>query len=105
MSKFKINPNPTFTADVKLTEPGKVDPTVVKMTFRYKNRDDIVEFGKSIEDKPFAEILPDIIVGWEGIDVDCTPENIALLVKNYTPAGWEILNAYYGELSASRAKN
>jgi len=102
---LKINPNPQFTAEVALTEPGKKTPTTVKMTFRYKNREEIVEFSERIKNKPTEEALTEIVVGWDGIDAECTPENIGALVKNYLPAGFEILNAYYRELSASRVKN
>lgn len=102
---LKINPAPEFKVEVKLTEPGKTDTTTIGITFRYKNRDEMIDFGSRTQDKPIAEALAEIVSGWTGIDVDCTAENIALLVKNYLPSGMEILNAYYREMSASRVKN
>lgn len=102
---LKINPNPQFSVDVKLTEPGTENPAIVKIIFRYKNRDEMIDFSERTKGKPIEDVLCEIIHGWEGIDADCNAENIAMLAKNYIPAGLEILNAYYKELSASRVKN
>lgn len=102
---LKLNPNPTFKADVQLTEPGKAEPTVVKITYRYKTRKEVEEFGERVKDFPVADALKEIVADWEGIDAQCTPENIGLLCENYLPAGLELLTAYYKELSISRVKN
>jgi len=102
---LKINPNPQFTAEVPLSEPGKKKPTIVKMTFKYKNRKELIEFGERTKDKPVEEALEEILVGWEGIDAEFNQENMVMLVQNYLPAGLEILRAYHEELIVSRTKN
>lgn len=102
---LKLNPDPQFTADIQLTEPGKQDPATVKITFRYKNRDEVVDFGERVKGIPVDQALQEIIVDWQGIDADCTPENIKVLCGNYMQAGLEILTGYYKELSISRVKN
>jgi hypothetical protein len=102
---LKLNPSPTFKADVPLTEPGKAEPTIVKITFRYKTRKEVEEFGEAVKDLPVAKALAEVIADWEGIDAECNAENIAVLCENYLPAGLELLTAYYRELSISRVKN
>lgn len=102
---LKINPNPQFEAQVKLTEPGSDTPAQVTMTFKYKSRKEFLEFSSWVEGKKWAEALPEIIADWKGIDAECTPENIALLVENYMPAGLEIWAAYQDALVESRVKN
>lgn len=102
---LKLNPNPQFTTDVLLSEPGNPEPVPVRMTFRYKNRKELAALVEKVDEKGVEKALQKIIAGWEGVDADCTPENIALLVQNYPVSSGEIFNAYYHELFTSRVKN
>lgn len=102
---FKITPDPIFTADVELSVPGKPGTATVQITFKYQTKDQLVSFGEMVNEEPIDKVLAHIIKGWEGIDAECTPENISLMIANHVRAGNEILKAYYRELYASRVKN
>lgn len=102
---FRIKPDPKFSADVQLTVPGQAEPAKVNMTFKYKTRDQLVEFGERIKDIPVEDAVAEIVEDWSGVDAKCTKENIKLLVGSYIPSGMEILTAYHRELHQSRVKN
>lgn len=102
---LKINPNPQFTADVQISEPGNPEPTTVKITFNYKKRKDLAAFVEKLDERGAEKSLQEIISGWEGIDAECTPKNIELLAQNYPAAAGEIFTAYYREIFASKVKN
>lgn len=102
---FKIIPNPLFTADVPLTVPGQADPVQVKMVFKYKNKDQLVEFGKNLKKAPLEDSLMEIIESWPGVDAPFTIENVKILVSNYLQAGNEIIQAYHREVYESKVKN
>lgn len=102
---LKINPNPQFSADVKISEPGNPEPTTVKITFKYKTRKQLTEFVEKVDEKGIEESLQEIVVSWDGIDAECNKENISLLAQNYPAAAGEIFSAYYRELFASKVKN
>lgn len=102
---FKINPDPVFTADVELSVPGKPGTVTVQITFKYQTKDQLIAFGEMVKDEPLDKALSHIIKGWEGFDVECTPENITLMLANHVRSGNEIITAYYRELYSSRVKN
>lgn len=102
---LKLNPNPEFSASVPITEPGKAEPTIITVTYRYKTRDALVEFIEQTKDAPVADVLCDIVSGWNGVDAPFTKENLKALVNSYMPAGLEMLKAYYKELAESKIKN
>ena len=102
---LKINPEPTFKADVPITIPGEKKPAIVNMTFRYKNRKELIDYVERLKDRQMDEALAEIIAGWDGIDAECNPENISALTSNYQAAGQEIFTVYRQELIESKIKN
>ena len=103
---LKINPDPQFTVDdLQITVPGKKEPVKVSMTFKYKNREQLVDFFKSIVGKPYDEVIPDILTGWSGFDAAYSPESLKELLLNYPSAGSEIVSQYESLSLASRIKN
>lgn len=104
---FKINPNPTFTADVPLSVPGQADPVIVKVTFKHKSKPALLDFEERIRDKKtkIEELLFEIVEDWSGIDAPCTQETITTLAANYIAAPVEIITAYNKELVRSKIKN
>jgi len=102
---FKIQPDPTFEADVKLSVPGQKDPATVRIKFHYKGRDESAEFVKTLKKKSYYEACKEIIVSWQDFDVEYSEDNLAKLLANYVPAGNEILMAYCSELAGAREKN
>lgn len=102
---LKLNPEPTFKADVPLTVPGEKKPVTVSMTFRYKNRKELIDYVERLKDRPMDEALSEIIAGWDGIDAECNQESITALTNNYQASGHEIFSVYRTELIESRIKN
>ena len=102
---LKLNPNPEFSAPVPITEPGKSEPTIITITYRYKTRDELVEFVEQTKDAPISDVLCDLVTGWQGVDAPFTKDNLKALVNSYMPAGLEILKVYYRELAESKIKN
>lgn len=102
---LKVTPDPTFEAEVKITVPGQHKPESVTMTFKYMPPKEYAAFAKKIEGKPYAKVLPEIVLGWDGPDQPFSKENLVALVGNYSQAGGEIFDVFVSNLMESRAKN
>lgn len=103
MAKLKLNPEPTFKAEVKIPVPGgEADP--VEFTFKHRDRAAMREWIESTKDKTDAEVVGSCIVGW-ALDDEFTPENIQRLCDNYIGAGGAIFGVYLEELRGARTKN
>lgn len=105
MTKFTLDPNPTFSVDVDIPIPGEKS-TKVKFTFRHRTRDALEKFISHItENSPDeTDIVMDIAAGWELQD-EFTRENITRLLQNYHGAAAAISTTYINELSAARLGN
>lgn len=124
---FKLNPNPTFKADVKITVPGG-DPLPVTFEFKHKTRTGLAEWQRSFVQtapdptpnapdqtktliKPDRDIVAEYIVGWEGPvneAGDREPWSVEAFLKfcdNYHTAQMEVYVGYVAALSESRTKN
>lgn len=119
---FKIDPAPTFAADVPLSVPGDDKPRVLRITFRHKGRRALADYqARSVEvaqqadqagaDAVFQAYVGEIIDAWAGmVDAEGRPlpynaENLALLLDNYPAAGAEIVRFYNRQLGHARAGN
>lgn len=102
---LKLNPNPEFSTSVSITEPGKKEPTIITVTYRYKTREELADFVERTKDAQVADTLCEIVSGWDGVDAPFSSENLKIMVGNYMPAGLEMLKAYYQELAESKVKN
>lgn len=109
---FKINPNPTFTADVLLTVHGSAEPAKLCVTFKHKGRKALADWiglpkkmadaGTPVKD---ADYLGEVIEDWDGVDAPYSIESLDALLDAYQPAGMELYEAYIRALTESRAKN
>ena len=102
---LKLNPDPTFVAQVSITVPGKVKPESVKMTFKYRSKKELNDFWEGNKGRDDADVLMDIVESWDGIDAEYTKENVEKFLDNYPTSGREIGLAYSKLLLESRAKN
>jgi len=105
---LKINPDPEFTVDVKITVPGQEDPALVSITFRYLTIKQMTEkreelkANKAVSD---ADFLDELIVKWKGFDQEYSKETLEKFLENYPTAGGEIVTQYNKHLLVSRVKN
>ena len=114
---LKLNPNPTFDAEVRITVPGQAETESITLTFKYIPKKELQDFFKShqaVFDKKGKLIKPassddamlsEIIVGWGGVEVEYTRENLKVLLNNYHAAASDIIAGYVKALAESRAKN
>lgn len=101
---FKLEPDPTFWAPVEFkVAGGKL--AKIQVEFRYKDRDQYLEFIKAFEGKRDDEVLPQVIVAWKGPDAAATPENIARMFRNYPGSSRAFFCAWRDELFGAPAKN
>jgi len=118
---LKLNPNPTFEAEVEITVPGQQETGTVKLTFKYLGRkeyramvdswDEVREPDKA--NKPGKVVKPatltedaflQFVNGWE-LPEPFNLENVQIFLNNY-PAAYMDTFTQYSKLSLqSRLKN
>jgi hypothetical protein len=108
---FKIAPNPTFTADVPIPVPGG-STAKLKLVFKHKTREEIREYfarvgGGTDTDaaESDADVLLEILAGWEDVDADFSRDALNLLLENYPAAPRAIFDTYLAELTGQRRGN
>lgn len=102
---LKLNPKPTFDADVKITVPGQTEAGTIKLTFKYMPKKAWADFLESHKSDLDDVVIPELIVGWKGMDVDYTTENLGIFLDNYPASASEIIHAYIKLVLESRVKN
>ncbi len=107
---IKLIPNPVFKSRVKFTQPG-ADDALVEFEFRHKAPAAFQAWWAAAADKPVAEALAEVIVGWSGVidetgaDVPFAADTLAVFLAGHGPRGRELMAAYFRELLESRQKN
>jgi Phage tail assembly chaperone len=106
---FRLQPNPTFTAEVKISTPQGVVP--LKLEFKHMGKKALGEWTEASKGKPDIEVLGPVVSGWSDV-FDCNGEPVpfsydalAQLLGDYSPAAREIFMAYVLALTESRSKN
>jgi len=106
---FKLQPNPTFSAEVNITTPQGVVP--LKLEFKHMSKKALGDWTATSSNKPDIEVLGPVVCGWTDV-FDCNGELVpfshtafAQLLADYSPAAREIFMAYLLALTESRAKN
>jgi hypothetical protein len=104
---FVLNPKPTFKHAV--TIPTPVGDATLTLEFKHKGRKALDAFIESLKSddaqRPVYEIIPEIVVGWEGIDTPFSAEALDALLDNYPTASNAIFNAYASALVEGVQKN
>lgn len=103
--KLKINPDPQFTGEVGISVPGIKHPVIVKVTFKYMDRDQYLAFMEKNKEVPIVDILPELVVGWNGFDEEYSVEALKEVFKNYPCTAPDMLSVYSNELFLSKVKN
>jgi len=102
---LKLIPEPKFKADVPLTIPGKPEPVVVSMTFKYMTRQQFISFMEDEKDRLLTDTVGELITGWDGFDAEYSRENLNTFFEHYPNAPIEIWREYNKQLFESRVKN
>jgi len=105
---FKLNPNPTFKAQVLIPVPGGADGKITVL-FKHKGRKALQEFFASLTDeantRTDVDALGELIADWEGVDAKYTAENLEQLLDAYPSAAMALFDAYRNTAMAAVAKN
>ena len=103
MTKFKLDPNPTFTVPVEIpVHGGTAHP--VKFTFKHRTREEMKSLFDDAVKKNDVETVLELVAGWE-LDDELNEENVRRLVENYQGAGHAIVRAYLAEIQQVRLGN
>ncbi|WP_247538437.1 phage tail assembly chaperone [Ralstonia pseudosolanacearum] len=105
---FSINPKPTFTAEADIPLAGG-GTEKLQLVFKHKTRDEVKAFFEHVsagaDDQSDADVLLEIVAGWEDVDVPFSREALDQLVQNYPSAPRAIFDTYLGELTGQRRGN
>ena len=105
---FKINPNPTFKAKVEIQIPGGEKQTI-ECEFKHRTATQLKEWLSALDkmEEPMknAEFVLEFVIGWSGVDVPFSKENVAQLVDNYHTAASSMRDTYLQELTTARLGN
>jgi hypothetical protein len=105
MAKLKVNPEPQFTAEVGISVPGVKYPVIVKITFKYMDRDQYFKYTEDHKDDKVETILEDLIVDWSGFDEEYSVDALRSVFKNYPSTSTQMFETYTTELFVSKVKN
>lgn len=101
---FSLAKKNTFKTKVHIPVPGQKDG-IVEFEFNYMDRDQIVNFQASLTGRDDDESLIEIVIGWNGVDEDFSPESFSKLLKNYPGAAGAIWGKYLDEVRFAKTKN
>jgi hypothetical protein len=100
---LKIAPSPTFVHTIIIQHPAE-DDAPVNFVFRSLKKDGLIEFiGRARADADAA--AHEIVAGWDGVEVEFSTENLAVLLKNYPSAAKLICDGYLDANTGAAAKN
>jgi hypothetical protein len=107
---IKLIPSPTFKSRVKFTQPGS-DDALVEFEFRHKAPAALSAWWSGAAEKPVAEAMADVILGWSGVideqgnEIPFSSDMLAVFLAGHATRGRELFAAYLRELTESRQKN
>lgn len=110
---FKIDPEPTFSAEAALTVPGQAEPARLTIHWKHLSRDQLVEWIDGLAEIRLGDVdgLALVVAGWEGVvdqqgqAVPFTKDRLRSLLWSYHAAGAELVRAYVRALTESRLGN
>lgn len=101
---FKVIPNPTFSAPVKIPVPG-AKPEELTLVFKHKTRDELSDFFARASKSGGAPVMMEIIEGWTGADQEFSEAALTDVLQNYHGAVQAIFDAYVEQLTLGRQGN
>lgn len=102
---FKLDPSPTFWADVRLSVPGEKEPVTIRMQFAHKTVDDLKAWIEAARDTKDGDAVCGVVRDWQGVDAPYSEDAMRKLLRNYPASAAEVLQQYMRALTESRAKN
>lgn len=100
---LKIKAEPTFRAKVMVPVAGGED-VEVEFEFKHRSRSDLVEFMKTAMSRKSADVVEDMLAGWQFAD-QFTRKNIELLIDDHIGVDGRLLDKYCESLVGRRLGN
>ena len=124
---IRLNPDPTFAADVNVPVPGRKDPAVAQFTFHFLDAARlntlliVMGFGTKgrlrrlvayfrlawrLRRLPnMVDLLGELIHSWEGFDLPYSREALKKLLITFPGVAFAVINAYLENREQARIKN
>jgi hypothetical protein len=110
---FCITPDPTFSAEVRLTVPGREAKAAISVIFKHKGRRALKAWQAKADESrdDDAAWLGEVIAGWDGPadkagnPVPYSLHALADLLDEYPASGVEIYQAYLAQFTPARLGN
>jgi len=101
--KLKLTPDPTFRKEVPIPVPGGT-PVLVLFTFKFRDREALADWAKSLGDKTDAQMVMEVASGWD-LDDPFDEANVKRFTDSYLEAGAAVVGVYCRESGAARLGN
>lgn len=104
---FSTDADPTFTAEVHISRPGKSKAETIEVEFHHHTTDQLKALGEEMQEGKVTDLdaLTRIIVRWKGVDKDYSPEVLAQVLQKFPSASSAFWNGFRKELVEAKAKN
>lgn len=110
---LKLVPNATFPAKVTIPVPGEEKDKVIKVHFKFLQKEELNVYLKSLEDRSDLDALKEVTKGWEtkdgegyeGVDTEFNESNLAALLNAYVMAPLAFFEAFRDELTKAKQGN
>ena len=107
---FKVTPDPTFPAQVKIPVPGG-EPQILNLEFKFNSLSKLEETQKKVNEglakrdsEALKSLLFSLIASWDA-DMELNEQNFGLLLENYPSAFTRIFVKYVEEITGAKEKN
>lgn len=98
---LKIQRQPEFWTDVTFLAPGGEPAGTARMKWRATTRTEYYELLKL----PADEIISKVLLGWDGIEDEFNPVNVARLIDELPSSARDMLDSFTRGLFAAERKN
>ncbi|MFZ4538170.1 phage tail assembly chaperone [Propionivibrio sp.] len=102
---FKLEPNPTFWAEVGITVPGEKAPAKIEIEFKHMSVSEWEAYRAQTGEKPLPAVVTGLIVGWRNVDVPYSADALTRLLDRWPRAAIDLFESYSRELFEARTKN
>ena len=104
---LKLVPEASFETPVSIPVPGKDKDTVIRVKFKYLDRDELKEYFDSLTTEGIKDedALGEIVLGWKGVDAEFSQENLATLLRKYPRAAEAFFTAFQKEALKAKVGN
>lgn len=97
--------SPTFQAKVKIPVYDEPGFEVIRVTYKYRDRDELKVFMQNVSGRKDPDLIMDIISGWEDVEDEFCKESVEYYCSKYHGFAKSLFDSYLDELTKTRIKN